>query len=126
MCVGCHQAHPLERLRIQRHVGCESVALAGILQHVGIRHTNHLAVCSGIGQLIVLIDGTTVSTVQTGIATHVAQAPVGNAHSVDGLVEDTLNSNRERERYGNLIVYSQGGLPYLRHLEVGGNTVHRT
>ena len=114
MSIGCHQADPLSRLCIEGGVECPTVTLRGIVEYESIGQS--LAV--GIGILEVLIEGTVVSTVQTGKAAYVLDAPVGDTNSIDSLVEDGLNRCREGEGCRNLIVDSDRGLPDLRHLEV--------
>ena len=87
MCVSCHQAEPLKRLGIQRHVSTPSVTLAGVLQH------ESLGICAETCR----IDRTVIGAIETRLTAYVGDSPVGDAVIVNLLVEDTLNRDREGE-----------------------------
>ena len=109
VCIGSHQAQPVGGLGVQGHVGNPAITAAGVLQDEGL----------GAGAEAVGIDGTVVGAVKACEACHAGDCPVADAGGVDVLVEDTLDRHGEGERHGDGVVYSQRGLPYHRHLEVG-------
>ena len=113
--IGSHQAQPVGGLGIQGDVADPTITTAGVLQNEG------LGTRAEAGR----IDRTVVSTVEAGEASHTGDSPVTDAGSVDVAVEDTLNSHGEGERNGNIVINSQRGLPYHRHLELGIHSANR-
>ena len=104
-----HQAQPVHGTGIHGYVGNPTITTAGVLQNEGLGTTTETG-----GE-----DGTVVHTIEAGITTHARHAPVTDAGSIDVAVEDTLNSHAEGEGNGDVVVNSQRGLPYHRHLELG-------
>ena len=111
--VGCHQADPFSRLRVDHEVGSPAVALGSILQHEGtLAHA-----------VVGRIERTVVGAVEACEASHAGYAPVADGCCVECLVEDALSRDGEGERHRQLVVDGQRGLPHLRQSEVGIDSV---
>ena len=108
--VGRRDAEVLHRLRVQGDGGDGAPALVRIGQDVGV-----LAGVPVVGRIDVPFVGA-VEGHPAGVV--LRDVVVGEHHAVDGLVEDVLGADGQREGEREGVVDGEGALPHLRHLEV--------
>ena len=115
MGIGCHDGQSFYRLDVECDIGCIAIALVRIREDECIYVSISV---EGVTVSVCRIDVAVVGTVVLRPAGIVLYIPVRHHHTVHCLVVDELSGDGHRERNRESVVYRDGALPYLRHLEL--------